>query len=118
MLVAIMHCLSDVGNPLSPHVTESFLPLQTPLGAFLQQELQGPLERGEGILQVVRHLGSHLQRLPAADSRSRAIVEQMKIDEQGHADVAENLGAAELPQQVKQLMKLTSKVMTILAEKI
>jgi ubiquinone biosynthesis monooxygenase Coq7 len=42
----------------------------------------------------------------------------MKIDEQGHADVAENLGAAELPQPVKQLMKLTSKVMTILAEKI
>jgi ubiquinone biosynthesis monooxygenase Coq7 len=68
--------------------------------------------------QVVRHLNSHLQRLPAADSRSRAIVEQMKIDEQGHADVAENLGAAELPQPVKQLMKLTSKVMTILAEKI
>lgn len=68
--------------------------------------------------QVVRHLDSHLQRLPAADSRSRAIVEQMKIDEQGHADVAENLGAAELPQPVKQLMKLTSKVMTILAEKI
>jgi ubiquinone biosynthesis monooxygenase Coq7 len=68
--------------------------------------------------QVVRHLDGHLQRLPAGDARSRAIVEQMKIDEQEHADLAEHLGAAELPQPVKQLMKLTSKVMTTLAEKI
>ena len=67
--------------------------------------------------QVVRHLDSHLQRLPADDHRSRAIVEQMKIDEQGHAELAEHLGAATLPQPVQQLMRLTSKVMTTLAEK-
>jgi len=68
--------------------------------------------------QVVRHLSEHLNRLPAHDVRSRAIVEQMKIDEQGHADLAEHLGAAELPQPIKQMMQLTSKVMTKLAEKI
>jgi len=68
--------------------------------------------------QVVRHLDSHLDRLPENDIRSRAIVAQMKIDEQGHAELAENLGAAELPQPVKQFMKLTSKVMTNLAEKV
>lgn len=68
--------------------------------------------------QVVRHLDSHLERLPANDSRSRAIVEQMKIDEQGHAELAEDLGAARLPQPVKEMMKLTSKVMTTVAEKI
>lgn len=68
--------------------------------------------------QVVRHLDSHLARLPADDHRSRAIVEQMKIDEQGHAELAETLGAAELPQPVKQLMQLTSRVMTRLAEKV
>ncbi|RMH62445.1 MAG: 2-polyprenyl-3-methyl-6-methoxy-1,4-benzoquinone monooxygenase, partial [Zetaproteobacteria bacterium] len=66
--------------------------------------------------QVVRHLDSHLQRLPAQDQRSRRIVEQMKIDEQGHADLAESLGAAELPAPIKTLMQLTSKVMTTLAE--
>ncbi|MDX8405680.1 MAG: 2-polyprenyl-3-methyl-6-methoxy-1,4-benzoquinone monooxygenase [Mariprofundus sp.] len=68
--------------------------------------------------QVVRHLTSHLEHLPVEDQRSRAIVSQMKIDEQGHADLAENLGAAELPQPVKQFMQLTSKVMTGLAVKI
>ena len=68
--------------------------------------------------QVVRHLDSHLDRLPANDSRSRAIVEQMKIDEQGHAELAEDLGAANLPEPAKKLMKLTSKVMTSVAEKI
>ncbi len=68
--------------------------------------------------QVVRHLDSHLQRLPAQDQRSREIVSQMKVDEQGHADLAEELGAAELPAPVKQMMKLTSKVMTNLAERI
>lgn len=68
--------------------------------------------------QVVRHLDSHLNRLPENDSRSRAIVEQMKIDEQGHAELAEDLGAAALPQPVKQMMKLTSKVMTSVAEKV
>lgn len=68
--------------------------------------------------QVVRHLDSHLERLPDNDIRSRAIVSQMKIDEQGHANLAESLGAAELPQPVKQFMQLTSKIMTSLAEKV
>lgn len=68
--------------------------------------------------QVVRHLDSHLERLPVDDRRSRAIVEQMKVDEQGHADLAEALGAAKLPDPIKGLMKLTSKVMTTLAERL
>jgi len=68
--------------------------------------------------QVVRHLDSHLDKLPENDARSRAIVAQMKIDEQGHAKLAEGLGAAELPQPIKQFMKLTSKIMTNLAEKV
>lgn len=68
--------------------------------------------------QVVRHLDSHLERLPEHDSRSRAIVEQMKVDEQGHADLAHNLGAAPLPEPIKQFMQITSKVLTNLAEKI
>jgi len=67
--------------------------------------------------QVVRHLDSHLKQLPGKDTRSRTIVTQMKKDELGHAHLAEDLGAAELPSPVKTLMKLTSKVMTILAEK-
>jgi len=68
--------------------------------------------------QVVRHLESHLERLPEQDKRSRAIIEQMKTDEQSHADLAENLGAARFPQPIKNLMRFTSKVMTTLAERI
>jgi len=68
--------------------------------------------------QVVRHLDSHLERLPQTDSRSRSIIEQMKIDEQGHAELAENLGAANLPQPILSCMKLTARIMTTVAEKI
>lgn len=68
--------------------------------------------------QVVRHLDSHLARLPAEDLRSRAIVEQMKVDEQGHADLAETLGAAKLPDPIKGMMKVTAKIMTTIAERI
>jgi len=68
--------------------------------------------------QVVHHLNDHLKQLPVKDARSRAIVTQMKKDELGHAHLAEHLGAAELPSPVKTLMKITSKVMTTVAEKI
>ena len=68
--------------------------------------------------QVVRHLDSHLKALPERDARSRAILEQMKEDELGHAHLAEDLGASELPPPVKALMKLTSKIMTTVARRI
>ncbi|MDT8375856.1 MAG: 2-polyprenyl-3-methyl-6-methoxy-1,4-benzoquinone monooxygenase [Mariprofundaceae bacterium] len=68
--------------------------------------------------QVVRHLESHLERLPEGDSKSRAIIEQMKIDEQGHADLAHDLGAATLPGPIRECMQLASRVMTSLAEKV
>jgi len=62
--------------------------------------------------QVVRHLDDHLQRLPAHDSRSRAIVTQMKEDEGHHATVAIENGAAELPWPVRRAMSMVSRVMT------
>ena len=62
--------------------------------------------------QVVKHLESHLDKLPGGDRRSRAILEQMKIDELKHATTAIEHGAAELPTAVKTLMAAMSKVMT------
>lgn len=62
--------------------------------------------------QVVRHLDEHLQSLPEDDQSSRAILEQMKVDEAKHATTALHYGGAELPQVVKRLMGLMSKVMT------
>lgn len=68
--------------------------------------------------QVVEHLHSHLQRLPIEDEVSRAVVEQMAIDEAHHAQMAIDNGAAELPEPIKALMKWTAGVMTALSEKI
>lgn len=62
--------------------------------------------------QVEAHLARHLERLPAQDAKSRAIVEQMKQDEARHATTALEHGGAALPDPIKQLMKLSSKVMT------
>jgi ubiquinone biosynthesis monooxygenase Coq7 len=62
--------------------------------------------------QVEGHLKSHLDRLPADDQRSRAIVEAMCHDEAGHGQQAENAGAARLPGPVRELMRRTARVMT------
>ena len=68
--------------------------------------------------QVVEHLEAHLERLPEEDTVSRAVVSQMAEDEAQHAEMAVASGAAELPAPVKNLMRLTAKVMTTLSEKI
>ncbi len=62
--------------------------------------------------QVAHHLTGHLAALPANDRKTRAIIEQMHIDETAHADTAFNHGAAELPAPAKALMQVASKVMT------
>jgi len=62
--------------------------------------------------QVGEHLQSHLQKLPAQDEKSRAIVQQMYVDETAHADMAVELGGAPLPQSVQFAMQLNGKLMT------
>ena len=47
--------------------------------------------------QVEGHLKGHLDRLPAGDQRSRAIVEAMRHDEVGHGEKALSAGGARLP---------------------
>jgi ubiquinone biosynthesis monooxygenase Coq7 len=68
--------------------------------------------------QVEQHLNSHMDRLPAGDQTSRAIVAQMRDDEVAHADAAQHAGAAELPAPVRGLMRLAAKVMTTTAHYI
>jgi ubiquinone biosynthesis monooxygenase Coq7 len=62
--------------------------------------------------QVEGHLAGHLDRLPASDQRSRAIVEQMRSDEAAHAQAARTLGASELPGPIPTLMRVAARVMT------
>ena len=61
--------------------------------------------------QVSAHLSSHLEKIPNEDKKTRAIIEQMHIDETAHAKEAVNLGAAELPASIKAAMKVSSKIM-------
>lgn len=62
--------------------------------------------------QVESHLDDHLEQIPAQDAKSRAILEQMKVDEIKHAQVAKSAGGADLPGPIRLAMKLTSRVMT------
>ncbi len=62
--------------------------------------------------QVERHLDTHLERLPADDHRSRAILEAMRNDEIAHGEHAKDAGGAELPGPLRTAMRQTARVMT------
>ena len=62
--------------------------------------------------QVAEHLTGHLDRLPEDDAKSRAIVSQMRDEEQQHGANAREAGAAELPGPIRHLMRATARVMT------
>ena len=68
--------------------------------------------------QVEAHLDEHLQTLPPADERSRAILHTMKDDEIRHADNAQAAGARTLPPPIPTLMKLMSNTMKAVAYRI
>lgn len=68
--------------------------------------------------QVEAHLDEHLQTLPPADARSRAILEVMKTDEARHAEDARARGARRLPPPVPTVMSLASKLMKTVAYRI
>ena len=62
--------------------------------------------------QVERHLEGHLDRLAPEDQRTRAVLVQMREDENRHGAAGRALGGAELPYVVKLAMRAASKVMT------
>ncbi len=68
--------------------------------------------------QVEAHLQEHLQTLPEADGRSRAILRTMKDDEARHAEHAEATGAKILPQPIPRVMALASKLMKSVAYRV
>lgn len=62
--------------------------------------------------QVTNHLTDHLEILPNFDYKSQDVIKQMRIDEAEHASLAIKSGGVELPDFIKYLMKMSSKVMT------
>jgi len=68
--------------------------------------------------QVENHLQSHLETLPENDQQSRAIVQQMRLDEIEHGKEAIDAGGVVLPPVIQKLMQASSKFMTSAAYKI
>lgn len=62
--------------------------------------------------QVEKHLASHLDKLPPQDAKSRAIVEQMRVDEVAHGAAAQQMGAEAAPLPARLAMSVMGKVMT------
>lgn len=68
--------------------------------------------------QVEAHLAEHLEKLPAQDQRSRAVLTQMQIDEIRHAEAARQRGGIDLPFPLPQLMHFSSLVMKTVAYRV
>ena len=110
-----VHALGGRTSLLDPFWYAGALVMGAVAGSLGDKTSLGFLQATEE--QVEAHLASHLDRLPASDKASRAIVEQMKQDEASHAQAAKKLGARELPLPVQGLMRIVSRVMTTLAGK-
>ena len=61
--------------------------------------------------QVVKHIEQHIEKLSTEDTKSRAVLEQMRDDEAHHRAMAIEAGGVDLPKPIKQAMSLVSKVM-------
>ncbi len=62
--------------------------------------------------QVVKHIDRHLDALPEADEKSRAILDQMRSDEAEHGEAALEMGGQAFPEPVRQVMTVISRLMT------
>ena len=69
-------------------------------------------------IQVEAHLEEYLDRLPADDQRSQAILDQMKTDEAKHAEMAASAGAYDLPDPIREAMAFAAKIMKAVAYRI
>ena len=68
--------------------------------------------------QVVKHLDGHMQNVSSNDNKTKAIMKQMREDEEAHGLAAQEAGAAELPAELKEVMSTVAKIMTSTSYKI
>jgi len=68
--------------------------------------------------QVEEHLTAHIERLPASDTKSRAIVSQMRDDEARHGAMALEAGGLPLPFPVRRAMRAAADVMRAVAYRV
>jgi 3-demethoxyubiquinol 3-hydroxylase len=91
-------------------------------GAFLlgyvAGRMGGPISLGflsETERQVEAHLESHLKKLPAGDTASHRVLQQMIADEAEHGLNARRHGAKELPAVVRGAMQTSGRLLTTTA---
>jgi ubiquinone biosynthesis monooxygenase Coq7 len=65
--------------------------------------------------QVEAHLNDHLQRLPAEDRKSAAVLERMADDESHHGTMAQLAGGRELPRPIRRCMAVGGEVLRKIA---
>jgi ubiquinone biosynthesis monooxygenase Coq7 len=65
--------------------------------------------------QVEMHLENHLSSLPLQDTKSRLIVDKMRLDEITHGAAAQSMGAIKMPVLIQKAMKTMAKIMTTTA---
>jgi len=89
------------------------------LGSWAIGALAGSLEKPASLgfireteRQVESHLRDHLERLPTADRRSRAILERMQHEEIVHGRNAESMGGGVVPPPIRAAMRHASRLMT------
>lgn len=68
--------------------------------------------------RVVRHLEGHEARLPDGDERTRAVLQQMRADEDRHGAKAIEAGGRRFPESAKRVMEAVAAVMTTLSYRI
>jgi ubiquinone biosynthesis monooxygenase Coq7 len=68
--------------------------------------------------QVEDHLQEHLDQIPVADIKTKAILQHMKADEIRHGENARNAGGVDLPEPIKKVMTAMSRFMKFLVYRI
>ena len=105
-----IHELGGRTSVLNPLFYFASLTMGVTAGVIGDKWNMGFLEETE--LQVSKHLSEHLEEISKHDTKSIASIKQMKEDEEGHAMLASQSGAVELPDLVKNIMQFGSKIMT------
>ena len=68
--------------------------------------------------QVENHLQEHIDKIPIEDTKTHAILAQMKADEIRHGNNARKAGGIDFPHSVKTVMTALSKVMKFLVYRL
>lgn len=61
--------------------------------------------------QVKEHLEESINQLPEKDVRSREFLNKIAVDEEKHRKTVINIGSNEIPEHVKKVMNISSKIM-------